>query len=253
MNLMETIWLNKSNFSKTELKVFDYIVNNPEHIGTYTITKIADLAQTSTSAVLRFCQVLGFNGYKDFRYAMVEYLKSNYQKPSTDVIDNFIDGYNDVLNQLKTLDRETFNKLAESLKSNSTNYLVGIYLSSLPVQELHHGLQDLDILSHYANDHIAASHLANNITKDSTLVYFSSSGSSGNFTRFFSTLINNMPQESYLVTLNPNTSLVKQFTNTIILPGKSLASQSIVDLQSIQTVFVELLLNTIYQKLGDTV
>ncbi|NWO01200.1 MurR/RpiR family transcriptional regulator [Tetragenococcus halophilus] len=252
MNLMETIWLNKSNFSKTERKVFDYIVNNPEHIGTYTITKLADLTQTSTSAILRFCQVLGFNGYKDFRYAMIEYLKSNYQNPSIDVVDNFIDGYSNVLDQLKTLDRKTLNKLANSLKDNSTNFLVGIFLSSLPVQALHHGLQDLDVLSHYASDHIAASHLANNVTKDSTLVYFSFSGSTDNFTRFFSTLINDMPQESYLITSNPNAKLIKQFTHTIVLPGKSLASQSIIDLQSIQLFFVELLLNTIYQKLGDT-
>ena len=61
MNLMETIHLHKNDFSKTEHKVYDYIVQNPTAIETATITKIAELCQVSTSGILRFCQVLGYN------------------------------------------------------------------------------------------------------------------------------------------------------------------------------------------------
>ena len=38
MNLMETIHLHKNDFSKTERKVYDYIVQNPTAIETATIT-----------------------------------------------------------------------------------------------------------------------------------------------------------------------------------------------------------------------
>ena len=55
MNLMETIHLHKNDFSKTEHKVYDYIVQNPTAIETATITKIAELCQVSTSGILRFC------------------------------------------------------------------------------------------------------------------------------------------------------------------------------------------------------
>ena len=49
MNLMETIHLHKNDFSKTERKVYDYIVQKPTAIETATITKIAELCQVSTS------------------------------------------------------------------------------------------------------------------------------------------------------------------------------------------------------------
>ena len=37
MNLMETIHLHKNDFSKTERKVYDYIVQNPTAIETATL------------------------------------------------------------------------------------------------------------------------------------------------------------------------------------------------------------------------
>ena len=72
MDLLNIIKLHHDDFSKTELKVYEYVINHPETIETYTISKIADVSGTSTSAVLRFCQVLGFKGYKDFRFEMVK-------------------------------------------------------------------------------------------------------------------------------------------------------------------------------------
>jgi len=78
MNLMETIHLHKNDFSKTEHKVYDYIVQNPTAIETATITKIAELCQVSTSGILRFCQVLGYKGYKDFRFDMLHYLHQEH-------------------------------------------------------------------------------------------------------------------------------------------------------------------------------
>ena len=45
MNLMDTIHLHKKDFSKTERKVYDYIIQNPSAVETATITKIAELCQ----------------------------------------------------------------------------------------------------------------------------------------------------------------------------------------------------------------
>jgi Transcriptional regulators len=85
MNIIETIKKNYEEFSKSELKVTDFILGNPTAVEMSTITKIATDAKTSTSAVLRFCQTLGFNGYKDFRFEMIEYLHSNKKIPDQKV------------------------------------------------------------------------------------------------------------------------------------------------------------------------
>ena len=52
-----------------------------------------------------------------------------------------------------------------------------------------------------------------------------------------------------MITLNPKPKLLIE--NTLILPGIYLSKQSIVDLQSIVVIFVELLLNMFHNTLKE--
>ena len=52
-----------------------------------------------------------------------------------------------------------------------------------------------------------------------------------------------------MITLNPKPKL--SIENTLILPGYTLSKQSIVDLQSIVVIFVELLLNMFHNTLKE--
>ena len=165
MNLMDTIHLHKNDFSKTERKVYDYIIQNPSAVETATIPKIAELCQVSTSGILRFCRVLG--------------------------------------------------------------------------------LQDLGINTYFAYDYMQANHLYNTIHEDDLLIYFSIEGNQNNVSRFFD--LSNASENTYLITLNSKPKLAIE--NTLILPGYTLSKQSIVDLQSIVVIFVELLLNMLHNTL----
>ena len=105
MNLMETIHLHKNDFSKTERKVYDYIVQNPTAIETATITKIAELCQVSTSGILRFCQVLGYKGYKDFRFDMLHYLHQEHvEVNSENLFDELTSKYLSVIRQFNVIE-----------------------------------------------------------------------------------------------------------------------------------------------------
>ena len=103
MNLMETIHLHKNDFSKTEHKVYDYIVQNPTAIETATITKIAELCQVSTSGILRFCQVLGYKGYKDFRFDMLHYLHQEHVEVNSENLfdETFVSTYRSPFSSMK--------------------------------------------------------------------------------------------------------------------------------------------------------
>lgn len=250
MDIINTIKIHKNDFSKSEEKVYNYILKHPEAIETHTITKIANQCSTSTSAVLRFCQVLGFNGYKDFRFEMIKYLRETYQQKDTiDLFDQLTDAYLQTINQFKKLDRNLLNQLINDLKSKSNIYILGIHYSSLPARQLSLGLQDISIMSYTAHDYIEAGHLYNTINKDATLIFFSIDGDKTNFTRFLPDTINEMPTKSYLITLNPSAKLKSMFNNTIVLPGHSFTHQSIWDTQSIMMIFVEILLNSIHNAL----
>ena len=230
MNLMETIHLHKNDFSKTEHKVYDYIVQNPTAIETATITKIAELCQVSTSGILRFCQVLGYKGYKDFRFDMLHYLHQEHvEVNSENLFDELTSKYLSVIRQFNNIDQNKLNQLIKQIKNTKNIYIIGVHYSSLPAKHLVLGLQDLGINTYFAYD------------------YISIEGNQNNVSRFFD--LTNASKNTYMITLNPKPKLLIE--NTLILPGYTLSKQSIVDLQSIVVIFVELLLNMFHNTLKE--
>lgn len=250
MNIIETIKKNYEEFSRSELKVTDFILENPTAVEMSTITKIATDAKTSTSAVLRFCQTLGFNGYKDFRFEMIEYLHSNKKNTGSESFTgNLLDGYMQNINQMKDIDPEKINKLISALMNENNNYVLGIYYSSLPARELYLGLNDLGKVSLFANDYMISEHITRTVDDDSTVLLFSIDGKKANFKYYLADLANKMPDNSFLITMNPKAELAEVFPNTIVLPGRVFSSKSVIDTQSLPMIFVELLLNLIQNKL----
>lgn len=250
MNIIDNIKKQQTNFSKSEQKVSNYIVEHPENIETFTITKLAAEAQTSTSAVLRFCQTLGFQGYKDFRFEVIHFLHSGKQKKDADsLVSTFLSDYVKVINQISQVDQSKIDNLIKCLMNDELNYLLGTYYSSFPAKELYYGLSDLGKPSLYSNDYINSSHVALTMTEKSTLVLFSASGNKRDFVQFLPDVVSNMPKNSFLITTNPKAELTKVFPNTIVLPGSTFASRSFTDGQSIPIVFVELILSLIHEKL----
>ena len=121
-----------------------------------------------------------------------------------------------------------------------------MHYSSLPAKQLVLGLQDLGINAYFAYDYMQASHLFNNIHENDLIIYFSIEGNQNNVSRFLD--FSSIPEKSYLVTLNPKAKL--NFKNKILLPGYTYSKQSIVDLQSIVVLFVELFLNIFHNSLS---
>ena len=248
MNLMETIHLHKNDFSKTERKVYDYIVQNPTAIETATITKFAELCQVATSGILRFCQVLGYKGYKDFRFDMLHYLHQEHvEVNSENLFDELTSKYLSVIRQFNNIDQNKLNQLIKQIKNTKNIYVIGVHYSSLPAKHLVLGLQDLGINTYFAYDYMQASHLYNTILENDLLIYFSIEGNQNNVSRFFD--LTNASKNTYMITLNPKPKLLIE--NTLILPGYTLSKQSIVDLQSIVVIFVELLLNMFHNTLKE--
>ncbi|WP_165211648.1 MurR/RpiR family transcriptional regulator [Streptococcus tangpeifui] len=249
MNFLEQIEQHRSDFSKTEQKVYQYVINHIDTLETYTITKIADLSHTSTAAVQRFCQTLGYRGFKDFRYDAIDYLHHHHRKESLDPLDDMTDNYISLARQFKNVDRNKVSQLIQAILNRQRVHIFGIYYSSLPARFLHMGLQDLRIPSYFAGDLNSGAHLTNIIREEDTLIMFSLSGDMGNYRAALAALQHNMPQNSYLITLNNHSQIDKFFRQTIVLPGSAINRQSIINPQSISSIFVEILLNLIHQEM----
>lgn len=249
MNLLETIQNKQNQFSKSEWKVADFISHHPEKIETFTISKVAEQSGTSTSAVLRFCQTIGFNGYKDFRFEMINDLHQQHHSfNENDLFAKLTNEYNKVINQMSQINNKSFDSLIDDILKQPHIFILGMYYSSLPAQALSMGLLDLGITCHVGNDYINSSHLINNIQDDDLFIHFSINGENIINNNHLSALVNNMPEKSYLITMNPSSKIAKHYRHVIVLPGQALLRQSIIDSQSIVVIFVELLLNLIHNR-----
>lgn len=249
MNFRENIEQHKQDYSKAELKVYQFVSNHIDTLETYTITKIAELSHTSTSAVLRFCQTLGYKGFKDFRYDAIRFLHHHYKRDSVDQLDRITDNYSSLINQFRSLDRSVIHTLIQAILTKDSLHIFGVYLSSLPAKYLHMGCQSLGIASHFAGDLNSGAHLTNIINEEDTLIMFSIAGSMANFKQSLSALQHNMPQNSFLITLNEKTPLARIFKHTIVLPGSLYNTQSVVDTQAVPMIFVDILLNLLHEEL----
>lgn len=57
-------------FSETERKIADYILQSPEKILHQTITQVAEDSGVATSTIFRFCQRIGFKGFQAMKIVL---------------------------------------------------------------------------------------------------------------------------------------------------------------------------------------
>ena len=86
--------LRESNFSATEKRIADYILQHAEQLPDMTISTVAEACDTSKSMVVQLCKAAGFKGYKDLcTQLMVEQaLSSKQELPPPEAYDDLFPG-----------------------------------------------------------------------------------------------------------------------------------------------------------------
>ncbi|WP_232735690.1 MurR/RpiR family transcriptional regulator [Alteribacter populi] len=79
---------NRTSFTKSEKKVYAYVLDHFEDVIYQSLTEIALACKTGESTVLRFCRKIGYKGYQDFKFALAQELASSQK---TDQDETFID------------------------------------------------------------------------------------------------------------------------------------------------------------------
>lgn len=73
-SIIEQISSNFTTFSNAEQRISEVILENPENIVDMSIGKIASIAQVSEPSIIRFCRLLGFEGFKEFKIKLTQEL-----------------------------------------------------------------------------------------------------------------------------------------------------------------------------------
>ena len=63
-----------STFRKSERRIADVVLKNPEEVINLSITELAQRSERSESTVVRFCKVLGYKGYYELKISLAREL-----------------------------------------------------------------------------------------------------------------------------------------------------------------------------------
>jgi len=76
---------NKQGFTKSDSKIYEYIIANPEQVIFHSLTELSEASGVAEATVLRFFRKLGFKGFQDFKFLFAQevHADSNHKHDET--------------------------------------------------------------------------------------------------------------------------------------------------------------------------
>ncbi len=246
MSPIETILLHEKEFTKSEHKIKESIINNPDIIACFPLVTAAYKMNVSKSALLRFCQKCGYDGFSEFKYEVSRYLhsgnmyKNNEVNSSEEIIQLFI-------NQLTILKENNLDTKLESICSEILNArkvkIYGIHETGLAAKHLQYRLTTLGVDSESVTDNSLIVEKAQFSNSEDLNIYFSLSATTSLITESIdNALIKN--SKVVLITQNSKSKFSKIIDNIIVLPTFTLSKNNLfIDSQSLNFILIELIVN----------
>lgn len=175
------------DFTPSDKKIGEYIIDNPEQIINYNTLQLAEIIQTSQSAIIRFIKKIGYKGYIDFKIDVAKSLEENNEFLLDEVIskdesiENIISKIkNNVLSTVgKTyalIDNQRIKTAVEDINKANNIYLAGVGSSGLICEDFSYKLQRSGKKVFYQVDAHTNLALISNICKGDLLIAISYSG-----------------------------------------------------------------------------
>ncbi|WP_404404846.1 MurR/RpiR family transcriptional regulator [Jeotgalibacillus malaysiensis] len=70
----------KSEFTKSDLKIYNYIINHKESIIYYSLTEMSDACGVAEATILRFFKKLDYKGFQDFKFMLAQEISNLPEK-----------------------------------------------------------------------------------------------------------------------------------------------------------------------------
>ncbi len=147
-SLLLDIQLSYNQFTKTEKKIADFVMENVNQVLFMSITDLADACNVADASVHRFCRTIGMKGYQEFKMKLslsiapdeTEEKEENEKYEKSDTLSNMMDCVLDThINALKEtrmlLDEKAVEKTVGMMENARNIYFFGIGDSLLTAQE----------------------------------------------------------------------------------------------------------------------
>ncbi|WP_099321628.1 MurR/RpiR family transcriptional regulator [Anaerococcus sp. Marseille-P3625] len=174
-------------FTPSDKKIGEYIIDNPEQIVNYNTLQLAEIIKTSQSAIIRFIKKIGYKGYIDFKIDVAKSLEEKNEFLLDEVIsknesiENIISkSKNNVLATVEKtyalINTEAINRAIADINKANNIYLAGVGSSGLICEDFSYKLQRSGKKVFYQVDAHTNLALVSNIDKDDLLIGISYSG-----------------------------------------------------------------------------
>ena len=172
MDITNFFTVESSELSKSDRKIMNRMTKDLTNVESLTINHLAEEAGTSLASVQRFCQKMGYSGFKEFKFQLLTYIKKQESQSAMVSTSEDLQDYHDAINQVWTTNETDADELADVLINSSNNFIFGIYYSELPARLLCMGMRDLGKATYFGDALAAGEHLFPLSNEDSTAVFY---------------------------------------------------------------------------------
>jgi len=180
----------KDTFTKTEMKLSEYILKNLNTIKGMRAKELGELIGVSQPSVIRFAKKLGYKGFPEFKIALSEAVISKKTKKTKRIHDkislddNNLEVIKKVAYQNIEAIRKTFSiielknieKSVRAIEKAKKIYILGAGFSGLVAKNLMYKLLEINLNVRYIEDNHVQLTSMNNVTSNDLIFAISHSG-----------------------------------------------------------------------------
>ncbi len=186
--ILATLGAMQSSLSRTSQRIAQFILQNPQRVTLLTVAGLAQDTQAGEASIVRFCRLLGFRGFQDFKRDLtIELARSDGMLDADITPDDDVDAISaklqetvsSVLAQTRTLlDAHQVRRAVDALLNAGTVYLFGVGSSGICAQEMKHKLMRVGLRAVALQDNHEMAMQAALLRPDDVAIAISHSGAS---------------------------------------------------------------------------
>lgn len=172
-------YLNKDHidFSKTEKKIHDYVILNPEQVIYESLSSIAEKLDVGEATIVRYFKKLGYKNFVLFKMAIYNACEDIRIKKNAPFIENITENMMDVIQNTKSIiNMEAINQAAEIITSCDHILVSGMGISYTTAQDMFSKLLRLGLRAFVINDSHFSYMVTPQLNEKSCAILYSFSG-----------------------------------------------------------------------------
>lgn len=221
-----------SNFTNSENEIIAYILDHRDSFNDITIRELSKKSFSSNATIIRLCQKLGCDGFRDFKIALIKEFESHkYLSHDVDFNSPFISNEStaNIIDNLSSLYKNGLNLINSSLKPGDLETVAGYFTSKKRIFIFSSGdsritatsfINRLVKINYYPistaeyNEEIA---MCNNMNANDVALFITYTGHGYTYARVMKILLAKKCSIA-IITANPDSPIAKYSDNKIIIP-----------------------------------